>query len=236
MLYGVLIVRLWSGPFNKQNTTIDCQNNTAEMTPPALSMVSGSTLIARLTPMKRILCLCPVQGKTETDFTVGLAVSDPYLARASPLRELDGKWKVRAIPSNITDSLPPNLSSWRKDLENYPDIGAIALATPMLDESHSKWKSDHVVVDDVKDFILNELLPKRYLSEDANFAGAGLVCDIEDRLLWREAQQLAEDDLEMWEDLQGDEVILQKQASTHAYVALNYFLWLHTGGWQNTFG
>ena len=67
--------------------------------------VSGSNLIARLTPLKRILCMCPVEvlvdakdnhnGNKDDDdrndnrnnninvqFQLGMAISDPYLSRA----------------------------------------------------------------------------------------------------------------------------------------------------------
>ena len=201
------------------------------MTIPTLPVVSEATMIARLTPMKRILCLCPVQTSTPKEnvaVQVGMALSDPYLARASPL----GQWKIQGPLSNPHDTFPSNISEWKKELEEYPDIGAIAIAMPMRVEE-SQLQTDTLLW---KNYILQEILQKRYLSEDPHFSGNGLVCEINHQLSWTQAKKLAEEDPDMWEEMDLETKENQIQPAVHAYVALNHFLWQHTGGWQNTFG
>jgi RNase H-fold protein (predicted Holliday junction resolvase) len=59
-----------------------------------------------------------------------------------------------------------------------------------------------------------------------------LACISDERLSFDEARLCTEQEVEMWEDVDLD----CPDLSTDAAVALNRFLWTHTGGWQNTFG
>jgi hypothetical protein len=60
-----------------------------------------------------------------------------------------------------------------------------------------------------------------------------LACISEERLPLDEARLCCQQEVEMWEDIDVD----CPDLSTDAAVALNRFLWTHTGGWQNnTFG
>ena len=50
--------------------------------------------------------------------------------------------------------------------------------------------------------------------------------------------QKAEEEPAMWDEI--EDILVNEgnflDPSTHASVALNEFLWRHTGGWPNTFG
>ena len=59
-----------------------------------------------------------------------------------------------------------------------------------------------------------------------------IACTIDDRLKLEEARKLAMSEIEQWEEVDFDNHSL----STDAAVALNHFLWVHIGGWRNTFG
>ena len=97
----------------------------------------------------------------------------------------------------------------------------------------------------------------RYWNEDDTFAGKGLVCEIDQQWTLQEALQMAQEEPDMWEEIptlvalaphnnnhddnnNSDESSFDIHGtlhpSVHASVALNQFLWEHTGGWKNTFG
>lgn len=59
-----------------------------------------------------------------------------------------------------------------------------------------------------------------------------LACLSDERITMEQAQLATTQEVEMWEDVDLECTDL----STDAAVALNSFLWKHTGGWQNTFG
>lgn len=127
------------------------------------SLISGSSLVAHLTPMKRILCLCPIPtlvqpcdtDRSLSEFRIGVAISDPYLARAeivnfqsssssSSVLE-DQAWTIKwpQHENNYSESNRPNRENDRiqhsfpslvkefTDQIDHTDIGAIAFALPM---------------------------------------------------------------------------------------------------------
>ena len=198
-------------------------------------MLRPARLLAELTPTRRILCVCAT-GETTG---VGMALSDPYL-------------------SNTEETLPPILQgsgSLRRDAIDAArehDAGALLLAQPM----RLPGGVDDATAMQLQQNAATAALPARGSSRgQGGGAHARLLCCLSDRprasvealLRWYAEQP------EMWEAVQDPLHELQQQwqqrqqrhtqrrlqvcPSMQAAVALNSFLWQHTGGWQNnTFG
>jgi len=254
--------------------------------------ISGGILISRLTPLKRILCMCPCavadvpknnqehykQKKKNqlVKFQVGMAISDPYLSRAERVHdhppmmvELKQEQKDGiAIPTGETF---PDSAAAFLDQIGHSDVGGILLALPMkfsttatafypqgseTDNHDPHGKEEHgefVMSTTACDYLQSSIL-SNYLQDDAKFAGSGLISKMEDRLFVEDALQMAREDPEMFEEVDllasigcGDSKHDETgdcfhssggiHPNVHAGVALNHFLWQHTGGWQNnTFG
>ena len=62
-----------------------------------------------------------------------------------------------------------------------------------------------------------------------------LICHIDEQLSLEEALSRKKTESEMWEDINLDDHSLE-DPSVEAAVALNAWLWMHCGGWRNTFG
>lgn len=235
-------------------------------------LTTGADAIARLTPLKRILCLCPcpvVVGTKNSSSSssknrhsdiqgvcrIGTAVSDPYLARASPLlpssnplaEDLEVYWHS-CSPSPLHHTIPEGFAEF-KDWLDYSDIGAIAIALPMKNGQSAAYHE--YLVQATKTFLLRNILLRD--SFWGNQKKNALVYSIDDRVSWNEAQEMAQQDPDMWEEIMegflfpddgnddNNEILHQyhgnnNHPSAHAAVALNQFLWQHTGGWPNTFG
>jgi hypothetical protein len=179
-----------------------------------------------------------------------MAVSDPYLARASPLiientdiNPLEVYW--HSCTSSPYHSFPETSKEFMNRIE-YSDIGAIALALPMLVDPQKKngklntaqQSYQEQLVKATRKYLLQSIL-KDYWG--VKFGGNGLVCDIGERLSLDEARSRARENPDMWEEME-DELFLEKHTGTshgkdnnnlhpslHAAVALNQFLWHHTG-------
>lgn len=208
-------------------------------------ILSGAELLANLTPMKRILCLCPVVTGMSTDRTqgacqVGMAVSDPYLFRASPIVETDTSSPLEiywhSCQPEPEDNFPETSRGFT-ELIHYSDVGAIALALPMKTYPVNDYEDQFTRAS--RDYILKDILTDYF---EQTFSSKGLVAYIDEpRLTLEEARVMAEDDPDMWEEMEDflfDSAHHSENIhpSLHASVALNQFLWKHTGGWQNTFG
>jgi len=191
-------------------------------------MMSGALLVSRLCPMKRILCMCPVpKAFTEQSghYDVGFAVSDPYLAHATPIDIVGYELQLSKSQNEVWSTLPPTAAELLQEI-GYRDIGGVALALPMKQEDNGVQA---YAFDGDKLKTARESL-RRILS---SYDDIGLMCYIEDRLTLNEAIDMAKKEPDMWEDIILEE---NSHATTHACVALNSFLWEHTGGWRNTFG
>lgn len=222
-------------------------------------------LLSRVTPMKRILCLCPVAGipsDSKIVVDIGMAVSDPYLAHAisipaSSIPTIDkltaGKemsssvYSFRSL-SNIREE------SWLQSTAVRPgqfwdrfcghsDIGAVAFALPMINNARTNFDDEAVrqIREELR-FIIEDsyasCVGNEYHSHDEVSKKLFLQCEIDDRLTEQEAAQKAEEEPAMWDEI--EDILVNEgnflDPSTHASVALNEFLWRHTGGWPNTFG
>lgn len=224
------------------------------------NLVSGAQVLAHLTPMKRILCLCPVVADTCSDSNqgacnVGIAVSDPYLARATPVvmnnssstaGQQGGNQHPLEVYWHSCNSAPyhtfPKTSNEFTKLVDYSDVGAIALALPMRNSlDSSKYQQDDASLAQATRHYLVQNILKNYWNR--RFGGNGLVCYIDERLTLNDVRERANEDQDMWEDIvcMIPDIDATQQSSNlhpslHAAVALNQFLWHQTGGWQNTFG
>ena len=121
-------------------------------------LLSGPEFVASISPMKRILCLCPVlSNPEEADATlvgegyqlwrIGMAVSDPYLAYATPV-EIDDGGKTseeqahglyvykgigavnKAAHPTYWKGMAPTRQEFLQQV-GYQDIGGIAFARPL---------------------------------------------------------------------------------------------------------
>jgi RNase H-fold protein (predicted Holliday junction resolvase) len=97
-------------------------------------------------------------------------------------------------------------------------VGALLLALPMTRTDNDTRDHDSLIIQRTL------LLQHKW--------NVPLACISEERLSLDEARVCTEQEVEMWEDIDLD----CPDVSTDAAVALNRFLWTHTGGWQNTFG
>jgi RNase H-fold protein (predicted Holliday junction resolvase) len=195
-----------------------------------IQLVPAKTLIAKLTPMRPILCLVAVGGADES---VGFALTDSYLGSASPLPH------YAAAASTTTKSANDDFQ--RAVRLHKP--GGVAFALPMKDRNNDQYPEsatiDCELVLDQRAALLRHLqdLP---LTESMNDPIL-MACFIDERLTVDEAWQVAQHEVEQWEDCMDLLQDRRRQAtppnlSLDAAVALNQFLWTHTGGWRNTFG
>lgn len=121
-------------------------------------LLLGPEFVATISPMKRILCLCPVlSNPEEADATlvgegyqlwrIGMAVSDPYLAYATPI-EIDDDGKTseeqahglyvykgigavnKAAHPTYWKGMAPTRQEFLQQI-GYQDIGGIAFARPL---------------------------------------------------------------------------------------------------------
>ena len=121
-------------------------------------LLPGPEFVANISPMKRILCLCPVLSNSEkADATlvgegyqlwrIGMAVSDPYLAYATPI-EIDDGGKTseeqahglyvykgigavnKAAHPTYWKGMAPTKQDFLQQI-GYQDIGGIAFARPL---------------------------------------------------------------------------------------------------------
>ena len=121
-------------------------------------LLLGPEFVATISPMKRILCLCPVlSNPEEADATlvgegyqlwrIGMAVSDPYLAYATPI-EIDDDGKTseeqahglyvykgigavnKAAHPTYWKGMAPTRQEFLQQV-GYQDIGGIAFARPL---------------------------------------------------------------------------------------------------------
>lgn len=159
------------------------------------ALLSAETMLARLTPLKPILCVV-----AQTSSYYGLAVSDAYLGSARPL---------------------PSVASLH-DLEEAcwaENAGALTLALPL--------SGDVPTAENIRDGLYYKLL-----HDDRLNARIPLLTTINDPMSLTEARREAQANVELWEAIDLDD----PSPSRDAAVALNSFLWKHTGGWRNTFG
>lgn len=157
---------------------------------------SPAIMLAKLTPMKSILCIV-----RRSPSTFGMAISDPYLGHASPLQDVSDERDV-------------------EDTIKEHGVGALLLALPMVRTENDT--RDHGNDNDIHQRSL--LLQHKW--------NVPLACTSDERLQLDEARLCTKQEVEMWEEIDLD----CPDLSTDAAVALNRFLWTHTGGWQNTFG
>ena len=161
------------------------------------ALLSAEAMLARLTPLKPILC---VVAHTSSYF--GLAVSDAYLGHAKPL---------------------PAVASLH-DLEEAcfeQAVGALTLALPL-----------HGVVDVHTADSIRDGLYYKLLHDDRLNARVPLLTTIDEQVTIQEAKKIAKEQPDLWDLVDFDD----DSPSTDAAIALNSFLWKHTGGWRNTFG
>jgi RNase H-fold protein (predicted Holliday junction resolvase) len=150
------------------------------------------------------------------------------LAKLTPMKSL--LCIVRKNPSTFGLALSDPYLGHASPLQDVSDereventiaehgIGALLLALPMTRTENDT--RDHANVIHQRTLLLQHKW------------NVPLACISDERLLLDEARICTEQEVEMWEEIDLDCLDL----STDAAVALNRFLWTHTGGWQNTFG
>ena len=168
-----------------------------------------TTIMLGTSPSIMLSKLTPMKSilcLVRTPTAFGCALSDPYLGHGSPLYEVACQAQVDEI---IQDH----------------GVGALLFALPMR----------RLVVNDDGALALDTLKRQRdsMVQLDWNKAPLLLAC-VSDQPQWtlQQARLATRQEVEMWEDVDLDAPC----SSTDAAVALNQFLWTHTGGWQNTFG
>lgn len=243
-----------------------------------IHLVPAKALIAKLTPMRPILCVV-VTGNTtkkmkknsllriDDSAAVGFALSDPYLGSASPLpsvvaqtaAENDVKDDIyRAIrlhkPGGLAFAFPMKAVDYFRgnDLSDRHDINNINPESLCAKDDDD---CDGHVTTGQRASLLNYLQsPATTVVGTATPTTTNdystktltmMACTIDERLTVDEAWQMARGEVEQWEDVVD---LLQERRSQQRYeekrldlsldaaVALNQFLWTHTGGWRNTFG
>lgn len=189
-----------------------------------IHLVSGKALVAKLIPMRPILCV--VLG--EVPSVMGLALTDPYLGSARPLLE---HCCGTASTKTVNDVLHCAIRLCKP--------GGLAFALPMNDHSKSpatRTNDDELVLYQRAAF-LRQL---RGVPLNQTMSDSMMACFIDERLTVDEACQMALCEVEQWEVvvdlLEERKRNGPRQLSLDAAVALNQFLWTHTGGWRNTFG
>ena len=139
-------------------------------------------MLAKIPPMKRILCLCPVPSTSTPPFSsspaaqergecyderysIGMAMSDPYLAYAIPIQQqtTTTTYEVIVRRRNNHRNETLSLSSYQQqgfpstlqeliDQCGYTDIGAIVLSRPLLDctttESYNQQQQQQQQMDE----------------------------------------------------------------------------------------
>jgi hypothetical protein len=151
------------------------------------------------------------------------------------------------VPQNKTEFL---LKIGQEEGE-YNDIGAIIFGLPI--RFGDGGDEDNVNMKKLRDSLWSTI-DKLQIHDNLNgnitdnfssfMSPFGLQCYVEDQLTIDEAMKMANEEPEMWEEIdlycfvnndptiEGDE---SKSISTNAAAVLNAFLWKHTGGWRNTF-
>ena len=99
------------------------------------------------------------------------------------------------------------------------NAGALTLALPL--------SGDVPTAENIRDGLYYKLL-----HDDRLNARIPLLTTINDPMSLTEARREAQANVELWEAIDLDD----PSPSRDAAVALNSFLWKHTGGWRNTFG
>ena len=222
---------------------------------------SARSLIASLPPLKRIICLCPVPITNDRDcinnseydkFSIGMAVSDPYLAYGIPLESAN---KYALTISDVFgnamddlhgqhihtawDGLPKSTEEFANQV-GYNDIGASIVTFPL---NRDFSKSALCDIDDIKmDQIHNAIKCKlgNLMKKKNNLKRIPAHTDhecvlVQHRLDIDKARDMAIEEPEMWDEISLDDDCLQTEPNMHAAASLNTFLWEHTGGWRNTF-
>lgn len=164
-------------------------------------LLSGADFIASISPMKRILCLCPVlTSPDKADATlvedgyqfyrIGMAVSDPYLAYATPI-ELDydtsnsekqtsnGLYVYKGIGSvnkaahpTYWKGMAPTKEEFLKQI-GYSDIGGVAFAKPLRMRQTRSTQLDEEKIEDARrslQCVLNNFTDKVDLSSEEEYA------------------------------------------------------------------
>jgi hypothetical protein len=150
------------------------------------------------------------------------------------------------------------------DRSGYMDIGVIVLGLPMVDTavlvdqaSTSQRDEKMKMVQSTVFSLLNNLLltSQRQDDKSTKIGNSSLRKDRsvlqcfkleEERMTLQDARKMAREEPEMWEEIQLDDhddrdeehpssIPPSPPPEIHASVALNDFLWKHTGGWRNTF-
>ncbi|GFH59915.1 hypothetical protein CTEN210_16391 [Chaetoceros tenuissimus] len=221
--------------------------------------VDGNRFLAKLDPMKRILCLCPVpisscnedtKQKRDTStpiqtwsksdkfhMNIGFAVSDPYLGYAIPV-QTDKFTPLISIDANgkvSFQSFPESIEHLSECID-YHDIGSVIIGLPLYN-GQDDMNKDIAKMQKVQHVLHQELetiISKQESRTELTHSRINDVLSIHDRSSYTKVLEMAIEEPEMWEEIakKMNGVI---EPEVHAAAVLNVFLWNHTGGWRNTF-
>ena len=194
-------------------------------------MPTGSEFLAKLPPMKSVLCIVvsSTMSDKNDDFSIGTAISDPYLGYATPLETFSTRSTSSDIYSNLKEIL----------LEHKP--GGLAFGLPMIATVPEPSSLQSKYLKDREHFVQKLIQQQQKLLQDSTTTTRKLdtgmlplfYTNIDERLSIAEANARKETEWEMWEDIDDPS---DGDLSTQAAVSLNAWLWTNCGGWRNTFG
>ena len=213
------------------------------------SSTDGNRFLAKLDPMKRILCLCPVpirynyncnedtiqkRGASKIHMNIGVAVSDPYLGYAIPVQTHSF---IASISFGANDKV--SFQSFPESIEHlsecidYHDIGSVVIGLPLYN-GQDDMNKDMVEMQNVQQTLHQKFEQNSQFT--LTHSRIKDVLSIHDRTSYTKVLEMAMEEPEMWEEIaipeQTNQVI---GPEIHAAAVLNVFLWNHTGGWRNTF-
>lgn len=185
----------------------------------------GNRFLAKLDPMKRILCLCPVpissynkDTKQERDAStsirtrsksdkfhtnIGFAVSDPYLGYAIPVQtdKFTPSISMDANEKVSFQSFPKSIDHLSEGID-YHDIGSVVIGLPLYNEQDDMNK-DMAKMQEVQHVLhrkLETLISKQESEIELTHSRIKDVLSIHDRSSYTIVLEMAMDEPEMWEE------------------------------------
>lgn len=183
----------------------------------------GNRFLAKLDPMKRILCLCPVpissynkdtkqerdtstfiQTRSKSDkfhMNIGFAVSDPYLGYAIPVQTEIPPAASISIDTNDKVSFQsfPKSTEHLSECIDYHDIGSVVIGLPLYNEQDDMNK-DMAKMQKVQHVLhqkIETLISKQESEIELTHSRIKDVLSIHDRTSYTKVLEMAMEEPEM---------------------------------------